>query len=61
MRSSVVPSCCGEIGERLVVIGQRADFLRTGGGQIVLIGQHFKGGGLADGVGFCSASSAASA
>ena len=28
-RSSVLPSCGGEIGERLVVIGQRADFLRA--------------------------------
>ncbi len=42
----------GEIGQGLVVIGERANFLAARGGQGVLILQHVKGGGLADGVGF---------
>ena len=52
LRSSVLPSCCGEVGERFVVIGQRADFLPALGGEVVLKLQHFKGGAFADGVFF---------
>src|ERR1700760_1234652 len=38
----------GEVGQGLLVVGQGPDFLPLGGGQIVLIGQHFERGGLAD-------------
>ena len=52
LRSSVLPSCCGEVGERFVVIGERADFLPAVGGEGVLELQHGEGGAFADGVFF---------